>query len=99
MVLPSWAQWCHLWRMATLLAASAPPEDTSVDSDLPRVALLVHEEFDDHLDPGEVDECLRGVAARFDGATVRSFLPLLIRRYAREELQQRLRLKPSHSLG
>jgi len=38
-----------------------------------------------------VDECLNQIAARFEGATVHSFIPLLIRRYVREEIQTRLR--------
>ena len=60
-----------------------------IDPDLLDVARLVHEEFDDRLDPLIVDECLDGVAARFAGARIRSFVPLLVRRYVREELQQR----------
>jgi hypothetical protein len=32
-------------------------------------------------------KCLGQVAARFAGAWIRSFVPLLVRRYAREELQ------------
>ena len=63
----------------------------SVDQDLHDVSHLVHEEFDEHLDPRAVDECLSKVSARFDGATVRSFVPLLVRRYAREELLGRLK--------
>jgi len=51
----------------------------------------VHEEFDTHVDPSVVDECLNQIAARFEGATVHSFVPLLVRRYVREELQTRLR--------
>jgi len=51
----------------------------------------VHEEFDEQLDPADVDQCLKKISARFDGATVRSFVPLLVRRYAREELLGRLR--------
>jgi len=44
------------------------------DSDLHDVAHLVHEEFDDQIDPRQVDECLSQVAARFAEATVRSFI-------------------------
>ena len=49
----------------------------------------VHEEFDNHMDPSVVDECLNQIAARFAGATVHSFIPLLVRRYVCEELQTR----------
>lgn len=62
-----------------------------MDPDLHAVANLVHEEFDNHLDPQTVDECFHQVSARFEGATVRSFVPLLVRRYVREELKGRLR--------
>lgn len=59
------------------------------------VARHIHAEFDDHLDPRAVDECLSKVAARFDGASIRSFVPLLVGRYAREELRQHLRREPN----
>jgi hypothetical protein len=61
------------------------------DSDLHDVAHLVHEEFDDQLDPRQVGEIFSQVAERFSQASVRSFVPLLVRRYVREELQGRLR--------
>ena len=77
--------------MASSLQAEPLPDRPSVDPDLHDVAHRVHEEFDTHLDPRTVDECLSQVSARFDGATVRSFVPLLVRRYVREELQGRLR--------
>jgi hypothetical protein len=51
----------------------------------------VREEFADRLDPGEVDECLDRIAAKFDAAKVRSFVPLLVRRYVRDELHERLK--------
>jgi len=77
--------------MASFLPTESRSRQPSVDPDLHDVAHFVHEEFDGRLDPHAVDQCLKQVAARFDGATVRSFVPLLVRRYAREELQQRLR--------
>jgi hypothetical protein len=51
----------------------------------------VREEFADRLDSGEVDECLDRIAAKFDAAKVRSFVPLLVRRYVRDELHERLK--------
>ena len=66
----------------------AEPE---VDSELHSVAHIVHEEFYGQVDPRAVDEALSQVTARFDGAPVRVFVPLLVRRYAREELMTRLR--------
>jgi hypothetical protein len=77
--------------MASFLPAESRSGQPSVDPDLNDVAHFVHEELDGRLDPHAVDQCLSQVAARFDGASVRSFVPLLARRYAREELQQRLR--------
>ena len=77
------------------MASSSPAGSSSalpsVDQDLHDVSHLVHEEFDEQLDPADVDQCLKKISARFDGATVRSFVPLLVRRYAREELLGRLR--------
>jgi hypothetical protein len=77
--------------MTSFLEAEPRRDRPSVDPDLHAVAHLVHEEFDSHLDPHTVDECLSQVSARFEGATVRSFVPLLVRRYVREELKGRLR--------
>jgi hypothetical protein len=54
------------------------------------IAPLIHQEFDDWLDPRAIDECLAKVAARFVDARVRSFVPLLVRRYVRDELKARL---------
>jgi hypothetical protein len=62
----------------------------TINPDLHDVAHQVHEEFDEQLDPLAVDECLSRVAAQFDEATVRSFVPLLVRRYFNDELRERL---------
>jgi hypothetical protein len=81
------------------MAISSPvdsgAEQQGVDKDLHDVSHLVHEEFDEHLDPRAVDECLSKVSSRFDNATVRAFVPLLVRRYAREELLGRLKQAPA----
>jgi hypothetical protein len=77
--------------MASFLPDSSRQGGPTIDPDLHEVANRVHEEFDDHVDPSVVDECLNLIAARFAGATVHSFIPLLVRRYVREELQTRLR--------
>lgn len=50
----------------------------------------MREEFADRLDPEDVDECLARVATKFNDAKVRSFVPLLVRRYVRDELHERL---------
>jgi hypothetical protein len=75
--------------------ASSTESDTrdgrpEIPADLHGVAQLVHQEFDDRLDPHAIDECLSTVAAKFDDATVRSFVPLLVQRYVGEELHARL---------
>jgi hypothetical protein len=61
-----------------------------IQGDLQDVAHGVHQEFDEQLDPRAVDECLARVAAKFTDAKVRSFVPLLVRRYVSDELQERL---------
>ena len=76
--------------MASLLPADSRPGRPPLDPNLNDVAKRVHEEFDEHLDPSDVDECLDQIAAQFEAATIRSFIPLLVRRYVREELQARL---------
>jgi hypothetical protein len=81
--------------MASVLPADSRPAPPGVDPELHVVGHLIHAEFDDHLAPHAVDEYLSQVAARFDGASIRSFVPLLVRRYAREELQQHLRRVPN----
>jgi hypothetical protein len=77
--------------MASFQQAESGSGQPSVDPDLHDVAHFVHEEFDGRLDSHAVDQCLSQVAARFEDAPVRSFVPLLVGRYAREELRQRLR--------
>jgi RNase H-fold protein (predicted Holliday junction resolvase) len=61
-----------------------------INADLQDIAHRIHEEFDERLDPRLVDESLVTVAATFADASVRSFVPLLVRRYVSEDLQARL---------
>jgi hypothetical protein len=61
-----------------------------IPADLQDVAHGVHQEFDERLDPQLVDQCLSTVAATFADARIRSFVPLLVRRYVGEELHTRL---------
>jgi hypothetical protein len=56
---------------------------------LAHAARQLHEEFDARLGPRAVEECIAEVTGRFADATVLSFVPLLVRRYAREELLRR----------
>lgn len=64
--------------------------EPTINPDLTDVASGVHEEFDERLDPRAVDECLIRVTAKFDQAKVRAFVPLLVRRYVRDELGEAL---------
>jgi hypothetical protein len=76
--------------MASPTTSTARPSPSQINADLQDLAHQVHQEFDDRLDPRAIDECLAKVAARFADARVRSFVPLLVRRYVRDELQARL---------
>jgi hypothetical protein len=70
---------------------SNPRQDPpKINGDLNDVAHGVHQEFDEQLDPKTVDECLNRVAAKFVDAKVRSFVPLLVRRYVSAELHGRV---------
>jgi len=66
------------------------PGPSRINADLQDLASQVPQELDDRLDPRATDECLAKVAARFVDARVRSFVPLLVRRYVRDELKARL---------
>lgn len=76
--------------MASYLPVNSRPGRPEIDPDLRDVAHLIHQEYDDQVGTRAVDECLARVAARFAGARVRPFVPLLVGRYVREELQVRL---------
>ncbi|MBC7560952.1 MAG: hypothetical protein H7270_16755 [Dermatophilaceae bacterium] len=76
----------------------------TINADLQDVVHQVREEFADQLDPDDVNECLDRIAAKFDGAKfdgakVRSFVPLLVRRYARDELHERSRTPRPRSMA
>ena len=76
--------------MASSAVLEAGREEPQIKPDLNEVVLGIHDQFDEQLDPLAVDECLCRVAARFDDAKVRSFVPLLVRRYVNDELQERV---------
>lgn len=71
-------------------ALDVPSGRPTIHADLKDVAHQLREEFAGRLKSGDVDECLSRVAAEFEDAKVRSFVPLLVRRYTRVELQARL---------
>jgi hypothetical protein len=68
-----------------------PAGQREIEPELHDVAQVVHQEFDQQLDPSAVDDCLQKVVSRFEGAKIRSFIPLLVGRYVREELRTLLR--------
>jgi hypothetical protein len=76
--------------MVSFKPLGARADQPRIQGDLQDVADGIHQEFDEKLDPRVVDECLARVAAEFADATVRSFVPLLVRRYVINELQERL---------
>jgi len=76
--------------MTTFPPVHSHPDRPEVDPDLHEVAARIHQEYDDRLGTGAVDQCLSEIAGRFAQAKVRPFVPLLVGRYAREELQARL---------
>ena len=76
--------------MASSTLINAREGRPEINADLQDVAHRIHEEFDERLDPDAIDEYLVSVATKFDDAKVRSFVPLLVRRYVREELQGRI---------
>jgi hypothetical protein len=76
--------------MASSTTLDAPHGRSKINGDLHDVAHEVHQEFDEKLDPQAVDECLARVSALFTDAKVRAFVPLLVRRYVNDELQERI---------
>jgi hypothetical protein len=77
--------------MSIATVASAPlVVEPAPRDELAGISRMLHEEFDARVDPHQVDECLDQVASRFADAKVQAFVPLLVRRYAREELAARL---------
>ena len=58
------------------------------------VAARLHAEFDADLTEATVDAALDEVAARFAEARVRSFVPLLVHRYARQAGHRRGHRRP-----
>jgi hypothetical protein len=63
---------------------------SKVNGDLQDVARRVHEEFDEQLDATVVNASLERVSGMFTDAKIRGFVPLLVRRYVNDELQERV---------
>ncbi|MHA6761308.1 three-helix bundle dimerization domain-containing protein [Streptacidiphilus sp. PAMC 29251] len=56
---------------------------------LERVREQLHRRYDPVVSPGEVDRVLRRTRHRFEGRPVRTFVPILVERSVRVELDQR----------
>jgi hypothetical protein len=82
--------WDYVRGMASSSPFDARQDRPKLNGDLQDVAHGVHQEFDQHLDPRAVDECLDRISAKFVDAKVRAFVPLLVRRYASDELHKRV---------
>lgn len=88
----------YVAAMASSTSSDARPGGPKISADLQDVADRIHEEFAGRFDLREVDECLGRVAAKFNDAKVRAFVPLLVRRFVRDELHERLRDEPDDRL-
>jgi hypothetical protein len=70
--------------------------------DLGVVVRSLHEQYDEGVGAAVVKAEVRLIADRFAGATVHTFIPLLVRRYAAARLRSSLcitrRLAPAHGL-
>ena len=73
------------------MAPSPPPLShparSGLHTELHEIAAQLHRDFDGPIGSEVVDRVLDEVAARFVDARVRTFLPLLVHRYARSDLQ------------
>jgi hypothetical protein len=76
--------------MASSTTLEVPHSRPRINGDLHEVAHEVHQEFDEKLDPQAVDECLARVSDLFTDAQIRALVPLLVRRYVNDELQERI---------
>ncbi len=54
-----------------------------------RVRERLHLRYDPVVVPGEVDRVLAGARHRFDAGTVRTYIPILVERRVRSELDRR----------
>jgi hypothetical protein len=80
----------------TTSARPAPerPADPGVDSpaltpDLFTVAAVLHDEFDEQVGAAVVDTEIHRVADQFTDVPIRAFVPLFVRRFAGDELDDR----------
>jgi len=82
---------CHGRAMTKHRGVSVHDRDQCA-AGLEHAGRLLHEEFDDQLGAGHVDAVITQVKGRFTDATVLTFVPLLVRRYTREELLTHLEI-------
>jgi hypothetical protein len=70
-----------------MATAEPPASDAGLPPELGDVARRLHAEFDADLGAEVVSRALQVATERFVDARVRSFVPLLVHRMAREELR------------
>jgi hypothetical protein len=68
------------------MATAELQEETAIE----RVREQLHRRYDRTVVPGEVDRALEGARHRFDSSPIRTFVPILVERQVRDELNQRL---------
>ena len=73
--------------MTQLPLTHAHPVHRGLRAELHEIAARLHREFDDRIGAEGVERVLEEVTARFEHARVRTFLPLLVHRYARSDLR------------
>jgi len=64
------------------------PDSPALSNDLLAVAGVLHGEFDARLGAAVVDTEIHRVADQFTDAPIRAFVPLLVRRYVGDELDE-----------
>jgi hypothetical protein len=72
-----------------LVPPAVEPRSAELSSDLVAVATSLHDQYDHELGAAVVTGEIHLVADRFEAATIRSFVPLFVRRYAGEGLRAR----------
>lgn len=70
-------------------STDASAHSPALASDLLNVAEGLHHEFDDQLGAAVVDTEIHRVADQFTDAPIRAFVPLFVRRFAGDELDDR----------
>lgn len=65
------------------------PTEQQENTAIERVRDRMHRRYDQAVVPGEVDQALTRARHRFDGCPVRTYVPILVERGVRAELDHR----------